>query len=486
MVLKFGGSSFTTSRSWEKIRGILTRHLERGRRVFVVCSALSGISQRLHGLYQEATRSRLVESQLRTILAPHVSLARELGVTEHSWLSTLMGELLELCQQVYERPCVARKADLIAFGERFSSALGVQWLCQQGLPADLLDARQWLQSVGEHASQTELDAYLSAFCRVAPDPTLRAHLQDARLVVTQGFTARHPATGDTVLLGKGGSDTLAAYFAVKLQAESVEIWSDVPGMFTAHPQRFPEARLLRQFSYEEAEVLATRGGKALHPRCLHPLQTAGIPLRMGWTQFPEVQGTTISSVHKRVGIKAISSRRVCLLSMRREPCWQPVGFMAQVAECFRRHRLSMDLISSGPAEIRTTIDIGNTPDFENRLPPLREALASICTTQINANVVSISLVGHVVSRELYRLPFKEVIENPIHMGIHAPDDSHVSYVIDASVEEAWLRSLHRALFSTPADDSLFGPRWQGLTKQAPLISWPPQKPHKRKPSRPQA
>ena len=84
--------------------------------------------------------------------------------------------------------------------------------------------------------------------------------------------------GDTVLLGRGGSDTSAAIFAAKVGASRLEVWTDVPGMFTANPRDVPGARLLRSLDYDEAQELATTGAKVLHPRCIAPVRAAGIPL----------------------------------------------------------------------------------------------------------------------------------------------------------------------------------------------------------------
>ena len=97
------------------------------------------------------------------------------------------------------------------------------------------------------------------------------------MIVTQGFIARNPA-GETVLLGRGGSDTSAALFAARLGAERCEIWTDVPGMFTANPSLLPSARLLRALDYEEAQEIAFTGGKVLHPPAgLAPLGHAYAP-----------------------------------------------------------------------------------------------------------------------------------------------------------------------------------------------------------------
>src|SRR5690606_3375787 len=105
----------------------------------------------------------------------------------------------------------------------------------------------------------------------------------------QGFIARD-RRGDTVLLGRGGSDTSAAYFAAKLRAARCETYTDVPGMFTANPREVPTARLLRRLDYDEAQEIASMGAKVLHPRCIAPCKHAGIPLSIHTTERPELEG----------------------------------------------------------------------------------------------------------------------------------------------------------------------------------------------------
>ena len=147
---------------------------------------------------------------------------------------------------------------------------------------------------------------LSATCQFDPEPELIARIANSKhsIVITQGFIASQ-ADGSTVVLGRGGSDTSAAYFAAKLQAERLEIWSDVPGLFTANPRLVEDAKLLRVLSYDEAQEIATTGAKAHHPRCILPLKTHKIPLQLCATPYPNIEGTSISHIPAIAGVKSI-------------------------------------------------------------------------------------------------------------------------------------------------------------------------------------
>ena len=121
-----------------------------------------------------------------------------------------------------------------------------------------MDARDLLTS-RSHSNHQAGSGYLSATCDFEPDASLQSTLaKEGKIILTQGFIARNK-NSETVLLGRGGSDTSASYFAAKLQARRLEIWSDVPGMFTADPRVIPSARLLIALHYDEAQELASAG-----------------------------------------------------------------------------------------------------------------------------------------------------------------------------------------------------------------------------------
>src|SRR5260221_357342 len=167
-------------------------------------------------------------------------------------------------------------------------------------------------------NQNAWGRYLSVSVPTAPDPVLSEALAArGALFITQGFIARN-ANGETVILGRGGSDTSASYFGALLKAAKVEIWTDVAGMFSANPRQVPNARLLARLDYEEAQEIATTGAKVLHPRCINPVREARVPLVIKDTNHPDLAGTEIVAGAADVApsIKAISSRRgLTLISM---------------------------------------------------------------------------------------------------------------------------------------------------------------------------
>ncbi len=472
VVHKFGGSSVARAASWPRIAQVVAREIERGRHPVLVCSALGGVTDALETLAEAGTGKAQRSAALAQVRALHFALAAELGLCADAVLGAELDALATVADAMGRAEAFdpRLKARLLASGELLSTKLGAAFLSERGLRARWADARELLRAKGAVTCPTR--AYLSACCDFAPDAALRAGLaQGAEVTITQGFIAGN-AHGETVLLGRGGSDTSAAYLAAKLEAERLEIWSDVPGLFTADPRRTHHARLLPHVSYADAQVLGALGAKVLHPRCLAPVKHAQIPLHLRWTARPEVRGTRIGEGHAGCasGPKAVVSRSgLCLIRMQRDRTWQPIGFMADVAACFRDHGLPMDLITSSPAEIRATVDLKANPGAEHALAALLEDLGRHCSPSLEPDLACVSIAGNGISRNQEQTAaIAQVLSGlELHMVCHAADDSHVSYVIDARHADGLVGALHAVLFEMPRDASRLGPSWRELEHEAP-------------------
>src|SRR6185369_8042124 len=267
VVLKFGGTSVSRLERWQTIASLVEARLAEGVRPLIVCSALSGISDRLEQMLALAVRGEH-EAALSAIQARHRELGGALGLPGDGWplLQADFTELsrLALAASLLREAGPKLRARVMAFGEILSTRLGAAYLASRGLPVAWHDARESLTARDEPRA-SPVRAYLAASCHFDRDEALSARLAEMPgaaapdpAVITQGFIAKNTA-GETVLLGRGGSDTSAALFAARLGAARCEIWTDVPGMFTANPALLPSARLLRVLDYEEAQEIATTG-----------------------------------------------------------------------------------------------------------------------------------------------------------------------------------------------------------------------------------
>jgi diaminopimelate decarboxylase/aspartate kinase len=221
-------------------------------------------------------------------------------------------------------------------------------------------------------------------------------------------------------------------------------------MFSTDPRHSRDARRLKQVSYCEAEALAALGAKVLHPRTIEPLRDRAIPLYVACTARPELAGTRISRAKVARGIKAVVARRdLALITMTRPSSWQPVGFMAEVAACFQRHGLSMDLIASSCSEIRATVDLSAFPSARAQLAQLTEDLARVCEPRIRLGMGSVSLVGSGLSPVDAGFPALSQALSKLEIGLFAlsANGTHLSYVVrEADVQELTIVA-HRALLA---------------------------------------
>ena len=293
-VLKFGGTSVGTAECLRKALDI-AETAARERPVVVVVSALSGVTNALDAALGGAAAARLdVPGFAAAVLARHLGLlgavaAGRPAVRAATAVRERAAELEESLRAVAARRVFSAKARaaVLALGERLSAPIVAAALRSRGIDAHPVDS----------ASLVRTD---EAFAEAAVDYAASRRLTEAAIgalglgavpVVTGFFGATE--RGETTLLGRGGSDLTAAVLGWALDAERVEIWSDVDGVMTADPRVVSTAETLPRLSYAEAAALARGGAKVLHPRTLEPLEEAGIPVFVGNTLRPEGRGTWI-------------------------------------------------------------------------------------------------------------------------------------------------------------------------------------------------
>lgn len=471
VVLKFGGTSVSTPARWEEIRRQVEEVRAAGRRPLLVCSALSQVSNQLEALLADAAGARDPHPGIQRLHDTHAALAEEMDLDLDAITKDLFDDLertltgISLTQEVTPR----LRARVLSFGEFASTRLGAAWLDQEGLRASWLDARDLLEARREPLHGVGGDRqYLSATCSDEPDPDLDRRLRDltADVVVTQGFIASGP-DGDTVLLGRGGSDTSGAYLAAKLGAERYEIWTDVPGLFTANPLQIPEARLLRRLRYTEAGELASRGAKVLHPRCLRPVRRRGIPLHLRSTPHPDLEGTVIADQddvwHGVLGV--VARQDLVLVNIDLEGTWQRVGVIAEVASSFQALGLSIDMMAFSPTHVTVALDPTANQLDPSILDALRLELSDTGESRITRSIASVSIVGTSIADVLHELgPLLEDLEHEnVHLISHAANDLSLTVTVDQDARDQVVQAMHRKLFETRQFDPDFGPTWADLT-----------------------
>ena len=474
VVMKFGGTSVSSAEKWHRICGLLRNRLESGLRPLVVHSAIGKVTSDLEQILATAVSSDPAEL-VEALRQQHYSLARELGLDGAALLDDSLQEIERLVAGIrLVRELSPRiHAQVVALGELMATAMGAAYLENSGFDVYLQDVREILVAE-ERVDRSVMQNYVSATCSYDVNPELDQQLQEkGAVILTQGFIASN-TRNETVLLGREGSDTSAAYLAAILQARRLEIWTDVPGIFTTDPRLVPSARLLIELQYDEAQELASSGSKVLHPRCVAPLRKHGIPLFVRSTKAPQIQGTTVSAVTHEAEpqVKGISTRSgVTLISMESTSMWHEVGFLAKAFTCFARHGISIDLVSTSETNVTVSIDVEDGLVADDVQQALISDLESFCKVRVIENCATICLVGRKIRTFLPTLsPALSVFEEErIHLVSQAANDLNLSFVIDQEQAPRLISRLHASVIRKTGSGTTLGPSWEELFRDEPSI-----------------
>ena len=470
VVLKFGGTSVSTRERWETIKGICTEHLKQNKRIVIVCSALSGVSNHLQNLVDRSLDGEY-ESTLEKIKTAHYDFAKDLGV---STVETILEEefrdlsslALGLSLVKVSSPQVSAK--ILSFGEFLLTKLAHAWLLQSDFKTQLLDSRHFLEASQKYMTENENLNYLSASCDSDYDDsflkTLEASSESCFLM--QGFVARNHRE-ETVLLGRGGSDVSAALIASKINAEKLEIWSDVPGLFTSNPRQIATARIIRELDYVEAREISFCGAKVLHPKCLEPLKTNDIPLELKWIDRPQYVGTKVSSARNQSSLKVkavIAKRGVYMISMDTVDMWQKAGFLSDVFVCFKRYGLSIDLVATSQTNVTVTLDAQANSLNEKVLDDLLASLSRFCEPKRIGPCAVISLVGRSLKAFFPELGvvLEKFKEKNCYLMTQASSDLNFSFIVSEDDSQKIVEKLHSVCFGGVFKDNLLGETWHDL------------------------
>ena len=462
-VLKFGGTSVAGAPQWAVIASLARQKTEAGNRVVLVCSALAGVTNALQAL---ADGHPDPVAGVHAILQQHASLSADLGLDADGLLDEGKRRITAALARLEKHAHPAGKAELLGTGEWLSSKLGCLYLAES-LDIEWVDARAALQALAEPNGSSNR-AWLSARCAANADAGIAADWSArSPVLITQGFVASAP-DGRTVLLGRGGSDTTAALLAARLRAESVEIWTDVPGLFSADPRDEPAALLIRELDYAEALELAASGAHAVHPRCIRAASEAGVPVLIRDLDQPRLEGTRIAGHDPRSGegIKAVTCQDGMLVMLLENlDTRQQVGFLARVFEVISKQGVSVDLVAT--SETTTTVAINLAA---NHLDPaavgrLSAGLGEHCRVQVFDDCSCVNLVGRGARTALPRLgPAAEALrEIPLLMLSQSANDLSISLLVQSEHAGHLAHELHRSLVeNSPDAPGLYGPSWQDL------------------------
>lgn len=391
IVMKFGGSSLESPEAVQRVCGIIQSRLAQSP--LVVVSAHGSTTNRLLATAQAARHGNReeMEALAQELRHYHHSLATGLLTAERLSLATQIidqnfDELLEVLRGVTVLgELTPRTIDTVmSFGERSSSQVVALALQELGIAGKAFDARRYLVTDERH-TQAQPD-FPATFERLA---VLKAELGDGVVPVMGGFIGS-TTEGATSTLGRGGSDFSASIFGAGIDAEEIQIWTDVDGVLTSDPRVIANVHRLKHISFAEASELAYFGAKVLHPATLLPAVQKGIPVRVLNSRRPQVEGTLIVAevAPCRNPVKAIACKRnITVVNIHSTRMLMAYGFLRRIFEVFDRYETPVDIVCTSEVSVSLTLDT------TTRLKEIVEELERFSTVTTECNQGVIAVVG---------------------------------------------------------------------------------------------
>jgi aspartate kinase len=350
IVMKFGGTSVESTAAISRVTSIVRDRLDR--QPVVVVSAMGKTTNKLLAIASAAVKGQK-DDAIRQLLE-----LRDFHLRESNMERTVDEHFQELSDLVKGLAILGeltpRSIDAISsFGERLSSRIVTNYFQHHGLNAVHVDSRKVI--VTDHRFSQAAPLYEETYRRLAECIPQLARNQ---VVVMGGFIGS-TEEGVTTTLGRGGSDFTAAIVGAGIDAEEIQIWTDVDGMLTADPTVFPGGRRVRVISFNEAAELAYFGAKVLHPATVLPAIEKNIPVLILNSRRPQVEGTRIiaDTVHSSNVVKSIAcKKRVVVLNIRSTRMFMAHGFLRRIFDVFDRYETSVDMVATSEVSLSLTID----------------------------------------------------------------------------------------------------------------------------------
>ncbi|MEN7547506.1 bifunctional aspartate kinase/homoserine dehydrogenase I [Rapidithrix thailandica] len=352
-ILKFGGTSVGSCAAIKQVGCILKDYVEKEPAMAVVVSAMRGVTNMLIQVGTlAASNDEGYKELLRDLEETHFQTVRDLiRVQEQSRViakvKMLLNEVEELLHGVFLlKELSPRSLDLLqSFGERLSALIITQYLQQEGIDVKMLDAREVIRTDASFGS-AKIDF---EYTNQAITEAFNAY---KGLYIITGFIAS-TAKCETTTLGRGGSDYTASVIGAALNAEVIEIWTDVDGVMTADPKEVKTAFSLDIITYEEAMELSHFGAKVIYPPTLQPALKRDIPLRIKNTFHPEFNGTLVSSKSQesQYPVKGISSiKDIAFVSVSGSGMIGVPGVSSRLFGALARKQINVILITQASSE----------------------------------------------------------------------------------------------------------------------------------------
>ena len=449
-VAKFGGTSVANHQAMSRCARII---LDNPEIRLVAVSASAGVTNLLVKLGNEVLSPNERENVLQQIRNIENAILNDLGrpaEVEQRILELL--DQLEVAASAEDLLASTKlKDEVLSFGERMSSVLFAEVMNQtaQQEVAVAFDGRQVLKTDSTFGKAEPQVETTKAQASKLLTPLLRE-----KVVITQGFIGQD-SFGNTTTLGRGGSDYSAALFAEAVEAFALQIWTDVPGIYSTDPRITDKAKPIREISFDEAAEMATFGAKILHPATLIPAIRSGVKVFVGSSIEPTAGGTWISKeVEYRPAYRAVALRNdQTLITVKSPEMLHATGFLARVFAILAKHKISVDLITTSEISVALTIDNPpNTPMAELTDACIKD-LSAFCEVEVESDLALVAVIGnHVNYAEeqeggASRI-FNTLADDDLRLICHGASEHNVCFLVNQNSAKQIVKQIHDDLFAS--------------------------------------
>lgn len=437
-VLKFGGTSVGTAKRIEHVADLISKPLERN---VVVLSAMSGTTNSLVEISEYLYKGNVPGAQetINALEGKYIAVLTEIfaDTDMRDKAAALVGRSFALLRSYCNAPLTAAgEKEILAQGELMSTAIMQCLLLSRGIKSVLLPALDYMRTLDSgEPDMAHIQSHLSRLIELEPE---------AEVFLTQGYICRNDH-GGVDNLKRGGSDYTASIIGAVLDAEEIQIWTDIDGMHNNDPQYVEGTSPVRRLHFEEAAELAYFGAKILHPSCVLPAKLHNIPVRLLNTMEPAAPGTLICNAAPDGTIKAIAAKDgITAIKIKSGRMLLAYGFLHKVFETFENHRTSIDMMATSEVGVSVTID------NDSRLAAIVDDLKHFGTVTVDKDMVIICVVGDLEWRNTgFEARVLEALEGiPVRMISYGGSNYNISVLVQASDKIAALKALSAKLFNS--------------------------------------
>ncbi|MCR9934261.1 lysine-sensitive aspartokinase 3 [Vibrio antiquarius] len=443
-VAKFGGTSVANFEAMSRCATIIENNPNTRLVVISACSGVTNLLVELaNGVQDQTHRTEL----LQNLANIHDAILTQLedSTKTAAEVYAILDTVTSLAEAASIQASAKLTDHLVACGELMSTHILAQLMCERGIQAVRFDIRDVLRT-DDNFGRAEPN--IEAISTLAQDKLVPLCQQS--VVVTQGFIGSDEA-GNTTTLGRGGSDYSAALIAESVKAAGLEIWTDVPGIYTTDPRIAPKASPIPEISFSEASEMANFGAKILHPSTLVPALRHDIPVFVGSSKEPEKGGTWIRhQVESSPLFRALALRcNQTMVTLRSANMFHAYGFLAKVFEILAKHKLSVDLITTSEISVSLTLDQTDTSGGAPQLPQaVREELEELCKVEVEHDLCLVALIGNNMSESkgYAKQVFGTLEDFNLRMICYGASPHNLCFLLHESVSKQAIQKLHTELF----------------------------------------